>query len=383
MRINWLLITLAFVGLFVYGLVDNSRGPVFPDILTAFKLTDAEGSVFFFISSFAATVSNAAAFYWLKKWPAMRAYFIYAALMTTGLVLVAMSPNFTSVLCGAFLFGLSMGGLGLLVNIFASQAAGGKLRRRVMSGLHGMYGISSLLAPLVVTGIYSMGGDWRWAIGSIGMLPLLVGLYALIQPEPVLSEHTETKGHGSVTLAKCWPYVGMVGSYVVAEVLLGTRLVLYSRRDLGFTVENANFLLSGFFLAMFIGRMLFATISFRTNTHRLLVISAASGLLCYALGLWVSPLAFVGCGFTFSFFYPCAMADVSDRLGPKNGPVVMSWIQSFQSLAIMSMHFIVGVLSDRYGLTRALWVGIAALVIVLLCLSRRVSLGETPSRIGQ
>ncbi len=382
MHINWFLIFLAYAGLFVYGLVDNARGPVYPDILSTFTLTDAQGSVFFFLSSLMATVANATAFYWLKRWHAMKMFLVFAIFQSLGLALIAISPSYPLLLSGSALFGLSMGGLGLLVNVFAANATGNEHRRRAMSGLHGMYGISSLLAPLVVTLIYRFGGGWRAAIGGLAFLPLLVGIAAVIKKQKVAVKEPELDSSiaHSISIKAAWPFIFMIGCYVIAEVLLSTRLVLYARRDLGYSADQANLLLAGYFMAIFAGRMLFAFFSFNITTHRLLVLSTVLGLIFNCIALWIHPIAFIGCGFAFSFFYPSAMAEVGSRLKSDQASVVMSWIQTFQSIALMAMHFFVGVLSDRFGLARALWFGIAALVIVLFCLWRRVSLGSRPTK---
>ncbi|HVK61593.1 MAG TPA: MFS transporter [Bdellovibrionales bacterium] len=378
MRINWFLILLAYAGLFVYGLVDNARGPVFPDILSTFALSDALGSVFFFLSSLAATLVNATAFWWLKRWHSRKTYSLFIACQVLGMGLIAVSPTYPIMLLGVVLFGFSMGGMGLLVNVFAAEAAEGETRRRVLSGLHGMYGIASLISPVAVTVIYSMGGDWRSALGILAIAPALVFILSFVSaktpdPEGVVVDAKMAK---QVSFVQVWPFVIMVASYVVAEVLLGSRMVLFTRRELGYSVEYSNFLLSGFFMALFIGRMSFAVFTFRFPTRALLLFSAISGLAFFVVGLLVNPIALIGCGLTFSFFYPCAMAEISEKLGPSRAPVVMSWVQTFQSIGILSMHFLVGVLSDKIGLAKAFWLGPLALVVVIICLIWKFSLGE-------
>ncbi|MES2854375.1 MAG: MFS transporter [Bdellovibrionota bacterium] len=377
MRINWFLILLAYSGLFFYGLVDNSRGPVFPDILATFQLSDSMGSVFFFLGSFAATMANATAFIWLKRWPALVSFRFFICLQTFGLAIVAWGPTYSVVLVGVFFFGLSLGGYGLLVNVLASEASVGDTRRRVIAGLHAMYGVSSLIAPLAVTLIYSFNGTWRTVLGGLGVLPLIVVFISFFRRPSVVYASPKTDTQSSISFKAAFPYVAMIGIYVLAEVLLSTRIVLYARRELGYTSEDANFLLSGFFMALFAGRIAFTMFRLKTTTRRLLILSAAGGLGFYMLGLLVHPLAFVGCGLSFSFFYPCAMADVGDKLGADRAAVVMSWIQTFQSLAIMSMHFTMGLLSDHFGLNRAMWLGVGAMIVVMILLWRRVSLGES------
>jgi MFS transporter, FHS family, glucose/mannose:H+ symporter len=40
-RQRWFIIALAYSTLFLYGLIDNTRGPIFPDLLRDFSLSDA------------------------------------------------------------------------------------------------------------------------------------------------------------------------------------------------------------------------------------------------------------------------------------------------------------------------------------------------------
>ena len=43
---NWSYIIIAYASLFVLGLLDNARGPYFPDILEDLELTDSQSGLF-------------------------------------------------------------------------------------------------------------------------------------------------------------------------------------------------------------------------------------------------------------------------------------------------------------------------------------------------
>ena len=62
-----LAVALGYAGLFVFGLVDGVRGPVFPDVLAAFDLSDAQGAWFFFLPAAAALVNNLALTGWIER----------------------------------------------------------------------------------------------------------------------------------------------------------------------------------------------------------------------------------------------------------------------------------------------------------------------------
>ena len=122
-RQRWFVIGLAYATLFLYGLIDNSRGPIFPDVLEDFILGDGVGSIFFSSASAAALISNITATWWLKRLGDLWSVRIFSALQAVSLAIMAYSPNYSMLLTGASLFGLSLGGLGLLVNVLTAAAA--------------------------------------------------------------------------------------------------------------------------------------------------------------------------------------------------------------------------------------------------------------------
>lgn len=368
--IDWFLILLSYGSLFTYGLIDNARGPVFPEILKAFTLTDSQGSIFFFLASLGALVVVVLAFYWLPKVGDVQALRFFTVCQIAGILLIGLSSSYEFVLVGAALFGASMGGLGLLGNLLTALAATPNVRRQALSGLHGMYGISSLIAPLGVTLIYSLGGTWQTVFLAFLVGPALVFLLSLKGRKGPARRADGTSSQVSIgpkpVRRSIW-YAAMLSCYVVAEVLLGTRLVLFVRREQGYEVDEANLLLAGLFFALLVGRLAFALVRFPISNWVLLYISGAGGLIFFALGLMFSPLFLLGCGLSLSIFYPAAMALLADELGDHSG-YAMSWCQSLQCLGLVIMHLVIGRLSDAYGLTSALWVGPGCLFIVMLCL---------------
>ena len=59
--------TFACLSMFVLGMSDNIRGPLFPELLSVFNLTNAQGSVSFAVASAAALFGNILASQLLKK----------------------------------------------------------------------------------------------------------------------------------------------------------------------------------------------------------------------------------------------------------------------------------------------------------------------------
>ena len=62
---NLIMISTAYMSLFAMGLLDNTRGPSYPNIINTFKITMAEGSWIFTIASIAGLFVNLSAKWWL------------------------------------------------------------------------------------------------------------------------------------------------------------------------------------------------------------------------------------------------------------------------------------------------------------------------------
>ena len=397
---NWFLVLLAYLSLFVYGFFDNARGPVFPDLLRDFSLSDQAGSYFFLLASAAAMLNNVLAFRWMERHGSYWTMRVYSAVQVVGMVLIGISTSYGMVLVGAIVAGISMGGLGIAHNVLVTESVPQHLRRQALSGLHCCYGVASLLAPLYVTGLYEIGLSWKTVMIGIALGPALVVLIAEterrrarkakqaqtvnIEPGFAPGEAVPTPPPSPRGSSRRWGAVAFFGIvmtlYVIGEISIGTRLVLFARRDAGFSVENANFLLTGYFLLLFLGRLAFAVLKIPLSSLWIMILSATLGALTYALGLVHEPWWFALTGLAISMFYPVGIAMIGDETGSDAG-FITSWCITMQSLGLMAMHFLLGALADKWGLGRALWIGPACLALALVLLLakwrfERVSLGE-------
>ncbi len=365
----WYVIGLAYSSLFVFGLADNGRGPIFPDLLREFSLSDSQGGLFFFVASTAALVNNLLLFGLMERKGAYWILRVYSLAQALGLVLVGWAPTYTLVLIGCFLFGTSFGGLGISHNVLVSEAAPESRRRQLLAGLHSTYGVASLAVPLFVTVMYHLGFSWRAVSFSLALGPLAVFLASFkINGEEYNAPIESSEGKA---LSRPWKmalvYSLIATGYVVAEIGLSSRLALLVRRDWGYEVDTANLLVSGFFLGLFIGRIVFAFVPIKYSDSKILALSGCASLIAFSLGLLHHPLWLALTGLTMSMFYPVVFAMVKHETGRYSG-YVTSWCFTVQALGLMLMHIVMGALSDQFGLARALWIGPLCLAFSLLVL---------------
>ncbi len=368
---KWSYLFLAFFSMLVLGLADNIRGPVFPDLLREFSLSDARGSLFFMCASACGLVMNIGSVWWLKRWGPLNGIKIFLVLMSIGLLAIGVSHNLGLLFFGTIFLGLSFGGIGITQNILVAWGATSDLRRKSYATLHAIYGLASLLAPLVLIVIYHFKLSWQTTFLFVGFISLAANLWSIFvsahpddPPFPVSSFR-----HASTPLKAIYWFAGLNSFYVVAELLIGTRLVLLSRRDWGMGADQANQLLSLFYLLLLGGRVIMSFWHFKAKTKTLLIGSILVSLFVFSLGVFTHPLIIALCGLPMSIFYPCSMAFVYEEQ-PQGADNIIAWTLTLNAGAIMLMHWVVGWISDIASLKVAILIGPASL---LICLSLLVS----------
>jgi FHS family glucose/mannose:H+ symporter-like MFS transporter len=332
-------------------------------------------------SSFA-VLNNMLAPFWLKRWGVRRSLQVFSLVQVLGLVVMAMASQYIYLLIGAAFLGMSFGGLGIAQNILAGWGAPLHRKRQVYSGLHGMYGLSSLLAPMLISLLYAEGIGWQRSFLILAVMPLGVFIYSLIsdhrqrgKPRPLPGLIPSLRPSRAVL----WVAI-LISFYVIAEVCVSTRLVLLCRRDWRMSIDESNGLLSLFFLLMTVGRVTFAFYRMRLSNRTLMQISAGLSVLFTILGLFYHPLWLGLSGLTMSVFFPSGMAFISQDFPSGEAESATAWTLTLNSLGLMFMHLLVGSVSDHLGLTIAMSASPIFLVLTIFLLWRGRAPGETDFR---
>ncbi len=117
MKIIWPLILISYASLFVFGLSDNIRGPLFPEILKEFNVSDSMGSLMFALSSLSGFMASHFARHVLRIFD-RRSILQCACLgMTLALIGLSLAPHFYVFLALSVLFGVTSGIIGLIPNV--------------------------------------------------------------------------------------------------------------------------------------------------------------------------------------------------------------------------------------------------------------------------
>ncbi len=363
------LIVLAYVSLLVFGLIDNVRGPFYPEILSTLKLDGTQGSAFFAVTSFFGVVGSFYCGRLVRRFPSVNVLLFATLLLGLGFIAISRATNLLVLSLSCVGFGFAFGLLNVSQNLVVLENAPLALRRRIFSGLHAMYGMASLAAPLLATGLRERGFGWRDAFLILSAAPVLVALWgwrhratrnhAPGMANPALAARDRTVAIG---------YSLLLGGYLWGELSVSTRLVLWLRAERGMDPASADYVLAGFFSALLCGRIAFSFLNFeRFGNVLILMLSTGLAAVLYAVGLHHSPWWIVAAGLAMSPFYPVLMTQISHRFG-EGSAAAMGWTMGIGNLSLVLMHVTIGALSDAFGLTRALYAAIAGLILVTIAL---------------
>ncbi len=365
------LIALAYLSLLALGLMDNMRGPFFPEIIADLQLNATEAASFYGITSLSAFFGSFMSHRLMKGRDVLNVMTLISVVFTLGYAGVSQSHEYIFLLAFCAIFGWAYGFLNVLQNVLVSEAAPKSKRRRLLNGLQGMYGLAAFLAPVMATVMRDVGFTWRMTFLLLAALPLIVAAMSWWKRGVHLYAHDAPPAErlNSKEWRLCAAMAVVMSVYLWGELSASTRLVLWLRTERGFAPDAADFQLGIFFLGMLTGRLTFSFLSFeKLNNWTILMLSAVLSSVIYLAGLHYSPWLLALSGLAFAPFFPVMMDEAAMSFRNK-APQALGVIIGVGNLSIMSMHMAVGVLTASFGLTAALHVGPIAMAIVFVLLA--------------
>lgn len=223
-----------------------------------------------------------------------------------------------ALMVSAFLMtGLARGGNSNFSNTTVSTLPGEKATKG-FNLLHGCFAIGALLSPLVlvlITNKWTNGG-WRIMAGLLSVLCISQIAVYLTMPVPEMSE--EKKGVRAIDRSflkkrTFWLGTAMLFFYISTEYAIVGWLVTYFQ-DSGLLSDNVSQLMNSlFWLLMFIGRMIGASVIGKVPKEKLLLIDGF-GLCAFFLLMFFSKSAapiiigIIGVGLFMATIYTCAFS---------------------------------------------------------------------------
>lgn len=377
-RLSYIL--LAYFSLFCSGLMDNIRGPAYPDILTCFGVTMSVGSLFFAVASFTGLPVIVFGRLWIAYVGEVRGQLISILLMGIGFLGVGLSGylynGYTEFIISAAVFGAGLGATSFTTNVLIAMGTNEGNRRRFFSGLHSMYGLASVIAPTMYALAIENSIGWQKVFIFLAATPLLIIIF-FCRTKNLPRTRGVAQKVSRIPLKSTTILGLMMGFYAASEIAISSRLVLFIERTMSISVADATIYLSAFFALLLAGRFLFFAIPFPWSTKKWMYASAIVSLACSVAGVLWSPVFLPVCGLTMSIYFPLGMDEISKRFEGRADEVI-SFVMAYVNIALIFMHWGIGALADHVGVKFAMLLSPALLVatITMMIVSGKVMGGN-------
>lgn len=369
--IKWNYLSLAYLALFCLGLIDNTRGAFYPEFLKDLQLSSSEGSRLFSIVAFSGFAMNFTTRFWLPKVGIVKAVIASLFFMNIGTILISIIPYFKDhalVLLSIFslILGLGIGGSTISMNLLVAKGTPEKYLTQAFAGLHSTYGVSSLIAPLLFNICFGLLNKWNLAFAILSPLPLVIGIYFLVKRPNEIIEVSQGPLKAPISFWKRIPFGVMLATYVMAEVLVSTRLVYFLTEVHKYELSKANNYLALFFSGLACGRLLFSFIKFPGSPFQKLFLSQFLSLIFYFLGQW-HPGFYACLGLSFSWYFPTTMVWLQSKFNQGIEFMTVS-VLTCSGFLLLLMHDLFGRIAEISNITSAFMLAPLASIVSFILL---------------
>jgi MFS family permease len=356
----WPFIFLTYLSIFCLGFLDNIRGPLFSEILKAFALSDGQGAWFFTVASIFSLLGSVISYFIANNTDRIRGLRLSLLMLFLGGITISLSLNIFMLLLGAAILGIGFGLSGALQSVLVTIGASSHRRQQFVTGLHAMYGLASLLAPLLAASIMRFTSQWRWVFVVSSCFPLFVILYTFFFTPDLF--HRAKKHHDEVkiktkiiTFDKLFLAI-ILGIYTMVELMVSTRLSLYLQRKYFFTLERSSLHLSYFYLVFLFGRLVFSIKKFNFQLKDQIAILLLISVCTLTVGIALEPWFLIISAFFMAPCFPLCITYISEKYKHDLDSTMLVAF-ALQAILVVCMHIAVGYLSDIFGLDRVIWIG--------------------------
>jgi len=301
--------------------------------------------------------------------------FVLAAgmlLMSSGIIGVTFGRSLPILLAGALLFGIGFGGVLAAGNVLIGQLFPTR-SAAALNGVNLFFGVGSMLGPAIagVAGLRlgaPQTATWVGAGLLLALVPIVLSYAA--RPSAQAAKHPaqeQLQQHNTG-----WMLAILLLIYIGTEVGFSGWLTVYLITGSNMAPASAALIVSGFWLALTLGRALGAVLGLRLTAAQLLT-SSLLGMLIGAILLVLgvgdrgTSIAGVLClGLSCGPVFPTVLAIVATTA--RNSAATTSLVLAIGNGGGLIIPVLLGVLLARYGPSAAAGlVLIAALTMLALC----------------
>jgi MFS transporter, FHS family, glucose/mannose:H+ symporter len=343
---RWLPIFVGFTLLLAGSYIDNIRGVLLPVLTNVLSLKYSQSSLMLVLGNFASVVFTVGLLWLIQNFSENG---ILKSLFVLGIFSAVFSfwvTNFSSFLILSICFGAIVSLFGGMSNLLVIRGTTRENRARVMCGLHSMYGLGSVFAPITASGFIDKGYSWQWPV--LGVLPLCFLLLILIlflgkgDTAPPTVREPSRLGKQHILILVTFAF------YVAGECLACMWMPTFLIEHWKLSLTEAAPYLSGFFAMMIVTRSIcFFSLKPAIEATVLILCLLASATFFF-IGYNGVFLALAAVGILGPFF-PLFLSRVGHAF-PEQTRSLTLWILAVDQLTLSVLHLVLGRLTDSWGI---------------------------------
>ena len=349
---NWRFILAGLFLLACGSFIDNSRGVLLPILTQQFDLSYTQSSGFFIAGNFGSVIATFLLLPLTQHFSEKKLVIVTGVIGVIVLSLGGLVNQFWELMgFGAFL-GFVLSSYGALSNLLIIHGTDLNSRSKMMCGLHMIYGLTSIISPLICDTFLFHGMTWWGCLASV--ILLLLGLLFFVMKKIPDEPPQAEKAKSSIKLNGLQRWVVFIFClYITGEVLNSMWLVTYLVKTQGMSIGLSSRYLSAFFIVMTLTRAL-CFVSLEERHEKLLLFG------CLILSLVFMGLGHSGLGWAFSLsgvlgpFFPLFLGRVT-RVFHLQSKTLTLWILAMGYVTLGLFHLGVGKIATGLGMERAFW----------------------------
>ncbi len=280
-------------------------------------------------------------------------------LVTAGLAATSRAPSYPMLLAAAFLMGLGAGVLDMVLSPIVA-ALEPERKTAALNWLHSFYCAGALVTTFAGTIAQELEVPWRAFAAAAAVAPAVVLVLVLRLRVPRLVEEGQQREPTGRMLASAFFVLALVAMACAGATEAGMAqwLPAFAERTMDFSKSAGAAALTGFLVAMWLGRVLAASLGHRVSSGALLAASAALSAALYVAGVYVPSreLALAACvatGLAVGTLWPTTLGLAAERI-PRGGATMFGLLSAAGNAGCLAAPWLVGVVAERAGLRAGL-----------------------------
>jgi fucose permease len=373
------IVWLVFLIFIVIAFVTNILGPLVPDIIRDFHVSQGMAGTLPFAFFIAYGVLSIPSGFLVERWGEKQLMVVSFVVCTAGALTFALSPTYLVAILSLFAIGSGMAALQVAINPLLRVAGGEEHFAFYSAFAQLVFGLASWLSPLVfkhlvahleagpphgaLVGLLSRltpaampwaSMYWLFTLATAAMVPVI----ALVQLPKV--ERTADESAGTLDMYRellrnrvVWLYFLMIFAYVGCEQGTSVWISHFLNVYHGFDPEKQGAdATSNFWLLMALGCLAGMLLLKLFDSRRVLIAFASGAIVMLTLALFgpahVSLLAFPAVGLFASIMWPTIVSLALNSVPSHHGPFAGILCTGIMGGAVFP--FLIGQLADHFGL---------------------------------